>query len=344
MLLASVSHELRTPLTAIVGLAALLQKTKLDDEQREMAQTLSGAGGIMMRHIEALLTVSRDEIGPRSTTPERVDLLALLTNLRALLAVEADKKGVRLGVSIEAETPCRVWAEPGVLLDALQNLGGNAVKFTPAGAVAIHVGVARRGPETIDLRVEVHDTGIGVGKAAQGRIFESFAQADPDISRRFGGSGLGLAIARRRLEACGGRIGVASEIGAGALFWFELTVGVDAGAAENASAPPSSSRSRDDRPPRLEDLDGAQDETRLRPQILRPQVAEPLCLVAQAPINALALALARRFALAVVAREDEPGHVCSRAENRGEVARVGGRRRRSRAGAAEAAENPAGGG
>ena len=227
LLLASVSHELRTPLTAIVGLGALLQKTTLDDEQREMVQTMEGAGGLLMRHIEALLSVSRDEMERRQKPRERIDLLALLASLRAMLAVEADKKGVRLGLSIEAETPRHVRAEPGLLLDLLQNLGGNAVKFTAAGAVAIHVKCLSRGAENLDLRVEVHDTGIGVEKAAQDRIFDSFVQANPEISRRFGGSGLGLAIARRRLEACGGRIGVKSDIGKGALFWFELTVGAD---------------------------------------------------------------------------------------------------------------------
>jgi two-component system sensor histidine kinase RpfC len=148
LLLASVSHELRTPLTAIVGLGALLQKTSLDDEQREMVQTMEGAGGLLMRHIEALLSVSRDEMERRQKPPERIDLLALLTALRALLAVEADKKGVRLGLSIEAETPRHVRAEPGLLLDLLQNLGGNAVKFTAAGAVAIHVKCLSRGAES----------------------------------------------------------------------------------------------------------------------------------------------------------------------------------------------------
>ncbi len=255
LLLASVSHELRTPLTAIVGLGALLQKTALDDEQREMAKTLSGAGGIMMRHIEALLTVSRDEIGPRLLAPERIDLLAMLTSLRALLAVEADKKGVRLGVCLDAETPSHILADPGVLLDVLQNLGGNAVKFTSAGAVAIQVKVIRRSSDSVDLRIEVHDTGIGVAKAAQGRIFESFSQAGPEISRRFGGSGLGLAIARRRLEACGGRIGVKSEIGAGALFWFELTVGVDADRECSSAGFATPAVPSDEKPPRLEDLD-----------------------------------------------------------------------------------------
>jgi two-component system, sensor histidine kinase RpfC len=217
--------------------------------------------------------------------------LALLTALRALLAVEADKKGVRLGLSIEAETPRHVRAEPGLLLDLLQNLGGNAVKFTAAGAVAIHVKCLSRRAESLDLRVEVHDTGIGVEKPAQGRIFESFVQANPDISRRFGGSGLGLAIAKRRLEACGGRIGVKSDIGRGALFWFELTVGVD---EDQTLSRPTEARGSE-KPPSLSDFDGLMEA---------PQIAEPLCLIAPAPVNPLALA--RRFALAALARDGDP--------------------------------------
>ena len=180
-----------------------------------------------------------------------------------------------------------------MLLDVLQNLGGNAVKFTTTGAVAIELGVARSEPANVILRVRVHDTGIGVDKEAQRRIFESFNQADPDIARRYGGSGLGLAIARRRLQACGGRIGVESELGAGAIFWFELGVGVDAQAASASPAP-------QEKPPRLDVFEGAPFGT---------QIAEPICLAAAGPVDALALA--RRFALAVVAREDRPADFAS---------------------------------
>jgi two-component system sensor histidine kinase RpfC len=291
LLLASVSHELRTPLTAIVGLGALLQKTPLDDEQRNMVQTLEGASGLLMRHIEALLSVSRDEMERRQKPPERLDLYALLISLRALLAVEAEKKGVRVGVCIDPETPRHIRAEPGLLLDILQNLGGNAVKFTAAGAVSIHVACRPRDADSVVLSVKVRDTGIGVEKAAQGRIFESFVQANPDISRQYGGSGLGLAIARRRLEACGGRIGVESDIGQGALFWFELTVGAD---ATGAVSPETKTPSDQSRPPSLADLDGQS-----------PQIGEPLCLIAPEPLDALALA--RRFALAARARPGDPG-------------------------------------
>ncbi len=144
-----------------------------------------------------------------------------------MLAVEADSKGVRLGLSIDAGAPRFIRAESGLLLDTIQNLGGNAVKFTDRGAVALHVSAQDAGGEDAGgedaggedagggllLRIEARDTGIGIDKAAQDRIFAPFVQAGPDIAARFGGSGLGLAIARRRIEARGGRIGVESEPG-----------------------------------------------------------------------------------------------------------------------------------
>jgi two-component system sensor histidine kinase RpfC len=290
LLLACVSHELRTPLTAILGLGDLLQATALDDEQRQMVQTMSGAGAILLRHIEALLTVSRDEAGPSPARPERVDLFALLVSLRALLAVEADRKGVRLGLCIDCDTPRHILADPALLLDVLQNLAGNAIKFTARGAVAIHVGVVRRDLARVNLRIRVRDSGIGIEKAAQRRIFDSFVQAHPEISRRFGGSGLGLAIAQRRLEARGGRIGVESEAGKGALFWFELAVGLD----------------REARPPYFrDDLDLApMHRAKRSPPIHRPQVIEPVCVTATKSFDDLGLA--RRFAVVALARDDEP--------------------------------------
>jgi two-component system sensor histidine kinase RpfC len=315
LLLACVSHELRTPLTAIIGLGALLQETELDEEQREMVQTLSGAGSLLLRHIEGLLTVSRDEMERGKATPERVDLLALLISLRALLAVEAEKKGLRLGLFLEADTPRHIVAEPDLLRDVLQNLVGNAVKFTPRGAVSIHAGVIRRDAETLDLRIEVRDTGIGLEKTAQKRIFESFVQAGPEIARRYGGSGLGLAIARRRLETRGGRIGVESEIGEGACFWFELTVGTDRREARAPVMPiiedHATPRERSWNQPRERNWNQACDGewNQLRDgKGNRPfdgaQQGEPVCLGASGSFDALALA--RRFAYATLARDDDP--------------------------------------
>lgn len=301
LLLANVSHELRTPLTAILGLGDLLTRTRLDDEQRKMVQTIRGAGGVLLRHIEGLLTVSRDEIAAEAPPVETVDLYALLVSLRDMLAVEADRKGVRLGLSMDAGAPRFIRAESALLLDTIQNLGGNAVKFTDRGAVALHVSAKHAGGGLL-LRIEARDTGIGIDKAAQDRIFETFVQGGPDIAARFGGSGLGLAIARRRIEARGGRIGVQSEPGGGALFWFELMVERDPGAASASANSAGAARAV---APALH-FAGAQ--TWGGPWDA-PQAPGPACVIASAPFDALALA--RRFALAAVARRDRPEEIAA---------------------------------
>ena len=296
LLLANVSHELRTPLTAILGLGDMLKKTGLDGGQREMVQTICGAANVLLRHIEGLLTVSRDEIGADARQVERVDLYALLISLRAMLAVEADKKGVRLGLAIEGGTPRHIRSEPGLLLDVVQNLGGNAVKFTPAGAVAIHVAAVNREGHGLVLRVEVRDTGIGVDAAAQERIFDAFVQAGPEIGAHFGGAGLGLAIARRRLEARGGSIGVESHPGHGALFWFELAIERDDSKKAPRPQPPQA-------PPAS--FAGAE-------AAICAQSQEPVYVIAEDGFDALALA--RRFALAAIVRRADPDAIALASE------------------------------
>ncbi|MBB4197819.1 hypothetical protein CCR94_11665 [Rhodoblastus sphagnicola] len=224
LFLASVSHELRTPLTAIVGLTGLLEKSRLDSEQRDMARTLGDAAETLLAQVEHLLSGAREEFSPEvspeigeAAREETIDLFALLITLRALLAVEAEAKGVSLGLMIEAETPRHIRADRRRLQEIFQNVAGNAVKFTGEGAVAIRVG-ARREAGGLWLHVEVRDTGPGVALEAQDRIFEPFSQGDPSMRQRFGGAGLGLAIVRRGLEAMGGDIALDSRPGQGAMF------------------------------------------------------------------------------------------------------------------------------
>lgn len=229
--MASVGHELRTPLTAIVGLAGLLENSRLDAEQRDMTHTLAQAAQGLLGQIDQLVAGARDEIETDAdSAPEVFDLFALAISTRAVLAVAAEAKGVAVGLMIEAQTPRHIRGDRRRVREILQNVEGNAVKFTGAGAVAIRLG-ARRRDGGLWLEVEVSDTGPGIAPEARAHIFEPFRQGDASIRAKFGGEGLGLAIVRRGLDALGGEIALDSSLGAGARFrlcWPVVAVeGVD---------------------------------------------------------------------------------------------------------------------
>lgn len=224
MFLAGVSHELRTPLTAILGLAGLLRDSKLDREQSDMVRTIGSSGRGLLRLINSLLDVSQAQIGRAQMKMTRLDLHMLLTEVRDMLSVQARDKGLHLALHITADTPRFVCASERHLQEALINLTSNAVKFTEKGFVLLFADRVAAGAGKSRLRFEIQDSGIGVPKAAQARIFEAFTQADETIIDRFGGTGLGLAIARQLVEAQDGEIGVISQEGKGSTFWFEIDV------------------------------------------------------------------------------------------------------------------------
>ncbi|MFN7001042.1 MAG: histidine kinase dimerization/phospho-acceptor domain-containing protein, partial [Elioraea tepidiphila] len=175
MFLASVSHELRTPLNAIIGMGALLERSPLGAEQREMARTVTDAGRHLLGLIDGILDFSRIEAGRMAVNPAPLDLAALLAETGRLLGRQAEEKGIRLLFHATPRTPRRVLADPRLLRELLLNLAGNAVKFTETGSVVVALDAEpAEDAEALRLVLEVTDTGIGIAPEAQKRIFDSF--------------------------------------------------------------------------------------------------------------------------------------------------------------------------
>ena len=220
--LATMSHEIRTPLNGIVPMLDLLSRAALPPDQREMLNTASASSQQLLRIVDDILDYSKLEANKLELEVTGFNLREVLDGVLQLMQRPAENKNLRLTLQLDPAVRLPVRGDPVRMRQVLSNLIGNAVKFTERGAVTV---VVRRLGETTAqhlLRFEVRDTGIGIDAETQARLFTSFSQADASTTRLYGGSGLGLAICKRIVDLMGGRIGVASEAGRGATFWFEV--------------------------------------------------------------------------------------------------------------------------
>jgi len=220
--LANMSHEIRTPMNAILGFAELLKGLVPEERQQSYVQAITSSGQTLLALINDILDLSKIEAGKLSLEYDALDIEVVLKDIQHIFSQKAEQKGIDLTVEVAPNMP------PALLLDEIRlrqilfNVVGNAIKFTENGHVALRASIAMENQRqnSVELILEVEDTGIGISRDEQQRIFEAFSQQSGQSTKKYGGTGLGLTITKRLVEVMRGEIAVKSEPGKGSLFHF----------------------------------------------------------------------------------------------------------------------------
>lgn len=221
--LANMSHEIRTPLNGIIGFTDLLTNTKLEDFQRQYMNTVNQSAKLLMEVISNILDFSKIESGKLELNIEKHNIADLAQQVIQLVAYESNNKKLKLSLNIEPGVPKLIFADYIRLKQILINLLSNAVKFTQQGTIQLTITALNRQSNIATIRFSVKDTGIGIRKINQEKIFDAFSQEDTYTTKKFGGTGLGLTISNKLLNLMESHLQLISNFGEGSDFFFDVT-------------------------------------------------------------------------------------------------------------------------